>query len=68
MRYLLACVKRDGHCLKELQDEILIHPDCHLMAEFYEAPNPETKPTSELTVTFMTLSVTYRCLNNGTTW
>jgi hypothetical protein len=57
MRYLLACVTRDGHRLKELQDEILVHPDCHLVAEFYEAPYPETMRTSELTLPAPTVNM-----------
>jgi hypothetical protein len=59
MRYLLAYVKGDSHCLQQLQ----VHPDCHLVAEFYEAPSPETKPNYKLTAMFMSLSVTDRCLN-----
>jgi hypothetical protein len=57
MRYLLACVMRDAHCLKKLQDEILDHPDCHLVAEFYEAPYPETMATSELTFLLPTVNM-----------
>jgi hypothetical protein len=61
----------DGHCLQQLQ----VHSDCHLVAECYEAPYPEMKPTYELTVMFMPLFMTDRCLNtefghgtNDTTW
>jgi hypothetical protein len=36
---------------------------CQLVAEFYEVPYPETKPTYELTAMFMSLSMTDRCLN-----
>jgi hypothetical protein len=35
----------------------------YLVPEFYEAPYPETKSTYELTVMFMSLFVTDRCLN-----
>jgi hypothetical protein len=47
-KYLLARVMADVHCLKELLNEILVHPDCHLVAEFYEAPYPEIMATSGL--------------------
>jgi hypothetical protein len=43
----------DDHCLQQLQ----VHPDCHLEAEFYEAPYPETKSTYELTVMFMPYTI-----------
>jgi hypothetical protein len=59
MRYLLPCVVWDAHCQKP-QSEILVHPDCHLVAEFYEAPYPETKVTSELTFLKVKVEVTLR--------
>jgi hypothetical protein len=62
MRVLLTSVKNGveeaGHCLKKLQDERLAHPDCHLVAEFYEALYPVTKFTSLSTIMIINWSVT----------
>jgi hypothetical protein len=54
----------DDHCLQQLQ----VHPDCHLLDEFYEAPYPETKPTYEVIVMCLPLFVTDRCLNTIRIW
>jgi hypothetical protein len=62
MRVLLAFAKNGveeaGHCLKELQDERLAHPDYHLVAVFYEVLYPITKITSLCTTMIINWSVT----------
>jgi hypothetical protein len=46
----------DGHCLQQLEE-------CHVGVDSAEIPYPETNPTYELNVMFMSFSITERCLN-----
>jgi hypothetical protein len=64
MRNLPPHVKNDveggGQHPQEFHIEKLAHPDCHLVAGFYEAPYPATQLTSVCTVLLMNWSVICR--------